>query len=66
MEPMIKPQWYVKCRDMGNEALDAAADDECRKLEIIPRQYTADWKRCSHFLLTALSEISSLYALPRT
>ncbi|KAK9930034.1 hypothetical protein M0R45_027093 [Rubus argutus] len=44
VEPMIKPQWYIKCRDMGNEALDAAAD-ECRKLEIIPRQYTADWKR---------------------
>jgi hypothetical protein len=34
---------------MGNEALDAAADDESKKLEFIPRQYTADWKRCSHF-----------------
>ncbi|PRQ52092.1 putative valine--tRNA ligase [Rosa chinensis] len=30
---------------MGNEALNAVADDENRKLEIIPRQYTAEWKR---------------------
>ncbi|KAM2975805.1 hypothetical protein FF1_001925 [Malus domestica] len=45
VEPMIKPQWYVKCSGMGKEALHAAIDDENRKLEIIPKQYTADWKR---------------------
>ncbi|XP_061987989.1 valine--tRNA ligase, mitochondrial 1-like isoform X2 [Rosa rugosa] len=45
VEPMIKPQRYIKCSDMGNEALNAVADDENRKLEIIPRQYTAEWKR---------------------
>ncbi|PRQ20820.1 putative valine--tRNA ligase [Rosa chinensis] len=44
VEPIIKPQWYIKCSDMGNEALNAVADDENRKLEIIPRQYTAGWK----------------------
>ncbi|XP_040366472.1 LOW QUALITY PROTEIN: valine--tRNA ligase, mitochondrial 1-like [Rosa chinensis] len=48
VEPMIKPQWYIKCSDMGNEALNAVADDENRKLEIIPRQYTAEWKRWLH------------------
>ncbi|PRQ32745.1 putative valine--tRNA ligase [Rosa chinensis] len=45
VEPMIKPQRYIKCSDMGNEALNAVTDDENRKLEIIPRQYTAEWKR---------------------
>ncbi|KAI5332288.1 hypothetical protein L3X38_022417 [Prunus dulcis] len=45
VEPMIKPQWYLKCSGMGKQALDAAVDDENRKLEIIPRQYTAEWKR---------------------
>ncbi|KAB2621199.1 valine--tRNA ligase-like [Pyrus ussuriensis x Pyrus communis] len=43
VEPKIKPQWYVKCSGMGNQALDAAIDSENRKLEIIPRQYTAEW-----------------------
>ncbi|XP_021824679.1 valine--tRNA ligase, mitochondrial 1-like isoform X1 [Prunus avium] len=45
VEPMIKPQWYLKCGGMGKQALDAAIDDEDRKLEIIPRQYTSEWKR---------------------
>ncbi|BFG23275.1 hypothetical protein CerSpe_095490 [Prunus speciosa] len=44
VEPMIKPQWYVKCTGMGKEALDAAIDEK-KKLEIIPTQYTANWKR---------------------
>ncbi|PRQ60023.1 putative valine--tRNA ligase [Rosa chinensis] len=45
VEPMIKPQWYVKCSGMAKGALDAAVDDDNRKLDIIPRQYNADWKR---------------------
>nr|XP_028953024.1 valine--tRNA ligase, mitochondrial 1-like isoform X2 [Malus domestica] len=45
VEPMIKPQWYLKCSGMGKQALDAVVDDEHRKLEIIPREYTAEWKR---------------------
>ncbi|KAM1316784.1 hypothetical protein TB2_019798 [Malus domestica] len=45
VEPKIKPQWYVKCSGMGKQALDAAVDSENRKLEIIPRQYTAEWER---------------------
>ncbi|KAH0918126.1 LOW QUALITY PROTEIN: hypothetical protein HID58_025786, partial [Brassica napus] len=31
VEPMLKPQWYVRCSTMGKEALDAAGDG---KLEI--------------------------------
>ncbi|CAN7127573.1 unnamed protein product [Brassica rapa subsp. narinosa] len=42
VEPMLKPQWYVRCSTMGKEALDAAGDG---KLEIIPKQYSADWRR---------------------
>ncbi|KAK3189883.1 hypothetical protein Dsin_029444 [Dipteronia sinensis] len=42
VEKMIKPQWYVNCKSMGMEALNAAMDG---KLEIIPKQYTAEWSR---------------------
>ncbi|KAJ4889715.1 Valine--tRNA ligase [Raphanus sativus] len=42
VEPMLKPQWYVRCSTMGEEALEAADDG---RLEIIPKQYSADWRR---------------------
>ncbi|KAJ0253243.1 hypothetical protein HA466_0109600 [Hirschfeldia incana] len=42
VEPMLKPQWYVRCSTMGEEALEAAGDG---RLEIIPKQYSADWRR---------------------
>ncbi|KAK7256894.1 hypothetical protein RIF29_30453 [Crotalaria pallida] len=45
VEPMIKPQWYVRCSGMAEQALCAAKDDENKRLEIIPKQYLADWKR---------------------
>lgn len=45
VEPLIKPQWYVNCSNMAQEALDAVMDDENRKIEIIPKQYAAEWKR---------------------
>ncbi|KAL1291935.1 valine--tRNA ligase, mitochondrial 1 isoform X1 [Arachis ipaensis] len=45
IEPMIKPQWYVSCGDMAKEGLNAAVDEENIKLEIVPKQYLADWKR---------------------
>ncbi|PSS33118.1 Valine--tRNA ligase, partial [Actinidia chinensis var. chinensis] len=45
VEPLIKPQWYVNCNSMAKQALDAVFDEENRKMEIIPRQYTAEWKR---------------------
>ncbi|CAL9242759.1 unnamed protein product, partial [Arabidopsis halleri] len=38
IEPMIKPQWYVKyCSMIGKEALDVAITDENKKLEFVPK-----------------------------
>ncbi|CAN7096473.1 unnamed protein product [Brassica rapa subsp. narinosa] len=45
IEPMIKPQWYVNCSMIGKEALDVAINDENKKLEFVPKQYTAEWRR---------------------
>ncbi|OVA16157.1 Aminoacyl-tRNA synthetase [Macleaya cordata] len=45
VEPMIKPQWFVSCNSMAKQALDAVMDDNHKKIEIIPKQYTAEWKR---------------------
>ncbi|AEE29190.1 valyl-tRNA synthetase / valine-tRNA ligase (VALRS) [Arabidopsis thaliana] len=45
IEPMIKPQWYVNCSMIGKEALDVAITDENKKLEFVPKQYTAEWRR---------------------
>ncbi|OMO65589.1 Aminoacyl-tRNA synthetase, class Ia [Corchorus olitorius] len=44
VEPLIKPQWYVNCSSMAKQALDAAIDDQNKKLEFIPKQYNAEWK----------------------
>ncbi|KAL5720040.1 valine--tRNA ligase [Ranunculus cassubicifolius] len=45
IEPMIKPQWFVNCTSIAKEALDAVTDEENKKIEIIPKQYAAEWKR---------------------
>ncbi|PRQ20821.1 putative valine--tRNA ligase [Rosa chinensis] len=47
VEPMMKPQWYVKCSGMAHEALISVEEDESnmKKLEIIPKEYTDHWKR---------------------
>ncbi|XP_070043693.1 LOW QUALITY PROTEIN: valine--tRNA ligase, mitochondrial 1-like [Nicotiana tomentosiformis] len=45
VEPLIKPQWFVNCKSMAKQALDAVMDDDNRKMEIIPKQYAAEWKR---------------------
>ncbi|KAM7250274.1 hypothetical protein ACFE04_022157 [Oxalis oulophora] len=45
IEPMIKPQWYVNCNDMAKQALDAVVDADNMKIEIIPKQYAAEWTR---------------------
>ncbi|KAJ4705826.1 Valine--tRNA ligase-like protein [Melia azedarach] len=45
IEPMMKPQWYVNCKSMAMKALDAVMDTKNKKLEIIPKQYTAEWRR---------------------
>ncbi|XP_027069479.2 valine--tRNA ligase, mitochondrial 1-like isoform X1 [Coffea arabica] len=45
VEPLIKPQWYVNCKGIAKEALDVVMNDDNRKIEIIPKQYAAEWKR---------------------
>eukprot|EP00271_Cylindrocystis_brebissonii_P006439 TRINITY_DN19235_c0_g2_i1.p1 TRINITY_DN19235_c0_g2~~TRINITY_DN19235_c0_g2_i1.p1 ORF type:complete len:1187 (-),score=295.38 TRINITY_DN19235_c0_g2_i1:219-3779(-) len=42
IEPMIKPQWYVRCGEMAAEAVRAVDDGS---LAIIPNLHTATWKR---------------------
>lgn len=45
IEPLIKPQWYVNCKNMAQQGLDAVIDDKNPKIEIIPKQYVAEWQR---------------------
>ncbi|KAL9153603.1 hypothetical protein ABFS82_10G060500 [Erythranthe guttata] len=45
VEPLLKPQWYVNCKSMAEQALDAVTDGASPKIEIIPKQYVAEWKR---------------------
>ncbi|XP_045607383.1 valine--tRNA ligase isoform X2 [Procambarus clarkii] len=40
IEPMIKPQWYVKCSDMAAKAVEAVKSGE---LEIIPKIHEKTW-----------------------
>ncbi|EGC32719.1 hypothetical protein DICPUDRAFT_49396 [Dictyostelium purpureum] len=42
IEPMIKPQWYVKCDEMGAKALNAVKDGD---LKIIPETQKITWYR---------------------
>lgn len=42
IEPMIKPQWFVDCKDMAKEACDVVRDG---RLEIIPNQFEDTWFR---------------------
>ncbi|KAG2319877.1 hypothetical protein Bca52824_013090 [Brassica carinata] len=46
IEPMVKPQWYVNCSMIAKDALDSAAtSDGNKKLEFIPKQFTAERRR---------------------
>lgn len=40
VEPMIKPQWYVKCDEMAANAINAVKQGN---LKIIPEQHTKTW-----------------------
>ncbi|CAK9815121.1 Valine--tRNA ligase [Anthophora plagiata] len=40
VEPLMKPQWYVKCSDMAAKAMDAVKTGE---LKIIPEMYKKIW-----------------------
>ncbi|KAL7095805.1 hypothetical protein ACP275_10G045500 [Erythranthe tilingii] len=45
VEPLIKTQWYVNCKSMAEQALDVVTDGASPKIEFIPKQYVAEWKR---------------------
>lgn len=40
VEPLMKPQWYVSCAEMGKEAADAVRDGQ---LKIIPDHHLKTW-----------------------
>ncbi|XP_076244196.1 valyl-tRNA synthetase [Calliopsis andreniformis] len=40
VEPMMKPQWYVRCNEMAAQAMEAVRSGE---LKIIPDQYKKIW-----------------------
>uniref|UniRef100_A0A8B9KGR3 valine--tRNA ligase n=1 Tax=Astyanax mexicanus TaxID=7994 RepID=A0A8B9KGR3_ASTMX len=40
VEPLLKPQWYVDCADMGKQAADAVRNGE---LKIIPDHHLKTW-----------------------
>ena len=40
VEPLIKPQWYVKCKKMAEKATDAV---KTKELKIIPEQFEKTW-----------------------
>ncbi|GFQ07794.1 valine--tRNA ligase [Phtheirospermum japonicum] len=45
IEPLVKPQWFVNCKSMAQQAHDAVVDDKNPKMEIIPKEYVAEWQR---------------------
>uniref|UniRef100_A0A8C5HE09 valine--tRNA ligase n=1 Tax=Gouania willdenowi TaxID=441366 RepID=A0A8C5HE09_GOUWI len=40
VEPLLKPQWYVSCTDMGKQAADAVREG---RLKIIPDHHLKTW-----------------------
>lgn len=40
VEPLMKPQWYVSCADMGKQAADAVREG---RLKIIPDHHLKTW-----------------------
>lgn len=42
IEPMLKPQWWVNCQQMGSDACEAVRDG---RLEIIPKEFEGTWFR---------------------
>eukprot|EP01017_Pseudomicrothorax_dubius_P043900 TRINITY_DN7375_c0_g4_i1.p1 TRINITY_DN7375_c0_g4~~TRINITY_DN7375_c0_g4_i1.p1 ORF type:complete len:685 (-),score=249.13 TRINITY_DN7375_c0_g4_i1:1407-3461(-) len=42
VEPLLRPQWYMKCKDVAEEMIEAVRKKE---LELIPSYYEATWNR---------------------
>ncbi|KAI8050617.1 tRNA synthetases class I-domain-containing protein [Syncephalis plumigaleata] len=48
IEPMLRPQWYVKCSTMAQKVLDQLENDtteHTQPYQIIPHHYKAEWRR---------------------
>ncbi|KAL1565987.1 Valine--tRNA ligase, mitochondrial 1 [Salvia divinorum] len=45
VEYLVKPQWYVNCKGMAEDGLNAVIGDTNTKLGIVPKQYVAEWQR---------------------
>jgi valyl-tRNA synthetase len=42
IEPLLKPQWWVRCKDMAEAGMEAVKDG---RLEILPKQSEKEWYR---------------------
>jgi valyl-tRNA synthetase len=47
IEPMLKPQWWVNCQGMAEEACAAVRDG---RLQILPQEFEVVWFRCFSLL----------------
>ena len=56
VEPLLKPQWYVDCRDMGKQAADAVRNGE---LKIIPDHHLKTWFNWMDNIRSAPCSLSS-------
>jgi hypothetical protein len=49
IEPMLKPQWWVNCQGMAEEACAAVRDG---RLQILPQEFEVVWFRCFPLLFS--------------
>ncbi|KAF2074509.1 hypothetical protein CYY_004177 [Polysphondylium violaceum] len=42
LEPVLKPQWYVKCKDMADRAVDYVKSGE---IKVVPESFQDNWNR---------------------
>ncbi|KAG6412005.1 hypothetical protein SASPL_124662 [Salvia splendens] len=45
VEYLVKPQWFVSCKGMAEDGLNAVIGCTNPKLGILPKQYVAEWQR---------------------
>ncbi len=44
IEPVLKPQWWVSCKGMADDACAAVRDG---RITILPPEFKATWFRCA-------------------
>lgn len=42
LEPIIKPQWYIRTKELASMSIQLVKD---KKIEILPQEYEQDWFR---------------------